>query len=336
MPHAAHPPLRTRQVRIDHHSAVHVAATYAREMGAEYGLTGSLPDRAAALASELAGNIEKHATNGSVFLQPLPPPALGLEIAAADRGPGMADVRRCLTDGYTTSGTLGSGLGAVKRIATRLHIRSDVPEGTVIAARMTADGRPSDAGTGAVCLPAPGEEAYGDGCAFHLDAERGLRTAVVIDGLGHGEAAAKATDRALRTFHDHADEPPAAVVQRMHTALRTTRGAAVGLLRVGPGRAEFCGVGNIRLCVLSGDELRQFDGRPGIVGWNLPTLHTRDVALTQGECAVLFSDGIESRWTRTRSPYLTRLPAELLPAALVQRHRRERDDATVVTVAGTA
>lgn len=328
----AYPRVETVQVRMDHHSAVHLAATYARELGARYGLGGSLPDRASAVASELASNLDKHADDGAVYLQPLPL-TRGLEICAVDRGPGMADVRRCLTDGYTTSGTLGTGLGAVRRIATDFRIRSQVPEGTVAVARIAPDGAPPLPGVGMVCLPAGGEDAYGDGCAVHEDGAR--HTAVVIDGLGHGEAAARASDRGLRTFHDHWDKPLPEIVGLMHQALRHTRGAAVGLLRVGPGEAEYCAVGNIRLCVLSVQEQhRRLDGRPGIVGWNLPTPHTRTVPLDRGQCAVLYSDGIEGRWARTPAPYLLRLPAELLPAALAQRHRRERDDATAVALTG--
>ena len=115
-------------------------------------------------------------------------------------------------------------------------------------------------------------------------------------------------------------------MQRMHHALRHTRGAAVGLVRIAPGTADFCAVGNIRLCVLSPQRPhRQLDGRPGIVGWNLPTVQTRTATVAADETTVLYSDGIEARWARQPSAYFLGLPAEVLPVALGHRHRRLRD-----------
>ena len=39
---------------------------------------------------------------------------------ASTAGPGMADVARCLRDGYSSGGTPGTGLGAVQRLSDRL------------------------------------------------------------------------------------------------------------------------------------------------------------------------------------------------------------------------
>ncbi|MFD0651853.1 hypothetical protein ACFQ2Y_28315 [Streptomyces malaysiensis subsp. malaysiensis] len=100
----------------------------------------------------------------------------------------MRDPERCLADGYTTAGTLGVGLGAVKRMATHFTIRSTggADAGTWACARLTAPGeqRPEWQGVGAVCLPAEGEESCGDARAI-VDTDA-ARTAAVLDGLGHG------------------------------------------------------------------------------------------------------------------------------------------------------
>ncbi|MFI6347356.1 SpoIIE family protein phosphatase [Streptomyces sp. NPDC050560] len=336
----------TRQVRIDHYSAVHLAATLARETAANCGLPGSLPDQAAAMASELASNLDKHASDGIVFLHALPL-GRGMEILAADRGPGMADLKRCLADGYSTTNTLGSGLGAARRVATDFTVRTRVPDGTIVSARLAfprgrssgtreEEGRAPEAtgtGTGAVCVPADGEQECGDGCAI-VDSGTG-RTALVVDGLGHGELAARAARAALKMFHASSHQPLPDIMNALHQALRHTRGAAVGLVRLEAGRAQYCGVGNIRLCVLSIHEShRRLDGRPGVVGWNMPTPQLRTMPLHPGQVCVLYSDGIEARWTHDPSPFLLRLPAELLPAALVHRHRRTRDDSTALSLTG--
>ena len=45
---------------------------------------------------------------------------------------------RCLTDGYSTAGTPGTGLGAVRRLANEFDIYSAPGEGTIVMARFGA------------------------------------------------------------------------------------------------------------------------------------------------------------------------------------------------------
>ncbi|MFC9220984.1 SpoIIE family protein phosphatase [Streptomyces hygroscopicus] len=322
----------TAQVRVDHHSAVHLAAETAREVARGCELPGALPDQAAVIASELATNLNKHASDGTVYVQPLPL-GHGVEILAADRGPGMQDPERCLADGYTTTGTLGVGLGAVSRMATHFSLRSaDGPEpGTWVCARLAPPGerRPEWQGVGSVCLPAEGEEECGDARAI-VDTDSG-RTAVVLDGLGHGRLAAEAAQAALRTFHAEPDRPLPEVLARMNRALRHTRGAAVGLLRLHPDRADYCGIGNIRALALSpGGVSHRLTGQPGVVGWGMPTPRVHGFPLPRGATAVLHSDGVDARWALDPPPFVLRLPPPLLSAALAHGHRRVRDDATVL------
>ncbi|WPB91561.1 SpoIIE family protein phosphatase [Streptomyces malaysiensis] len=322
----------TAQVRVDHHSAVHLAAETAREVARECELPGALPDQAAVIASELATNLDKYASDGTLYVQPLPL-GQGVEILAADRGPGMRDPERCLADGYTTAGTLGVGLGAVKRMATHFTIRSTggADAGTWACARLTAPGeqRPEWQGVGTVCLPAEGEESCGDARAI-VDTDA-ARTAAVLDGLGHGRPAAEAAQAALRTFHADPDRPLPEVLNRMNRALRHTRGAAVGLLRLRADHADYCGIGNIRALALTPDGVRhRLTGQPGIVGWGMPTPRVHGFPLPQGATAVLHSDGIDARWALDPPPSVLRLPPPLLSAALAHGHRRVRDDATVL------
>src|SRR5262249_62171357 len=70
--------------------------------------------RVALVVTETASNLARHAQDGELLLQ-----AGGdtLEVLALDRGPGMADVARCLHDGFSTTGTAGEGLGAILRLS---------------------------------------------------------------------------------------------------------------------------------------------------------------------------------------------------------------------------
>src|SRR5690606_13727856 len=71
---------------------------------------------------ELSQNLLDHAGHGLLSLRAT---RGGVEVASFDRGPGITDVPRALADGYSTRGTLGSGLPAVRRLshAFRIHTR---------------------------------------------------------------------------------------------------------------------------------------------------------------------------------------------------------------------
>lgn len=322
----------TRAVPIDHFSAVHLAAATARTLAARCGLPGAMPDRAAVVASELASNIAKHASGGSVYAQPLIA-GEGIEILAADRGPGMAELERCLADGYTTTNSLGAGLGAVSRIATSFTIRTRQDHGTLVCARLLAE--PSAGGAdrpiGSLRLPAQSEQHCGDALAV-ATTDRGL-TAMAVDGLGHGTQAQEAAQLALRCFRRAPDAELPALLAATNRALRHSRGAAVGVLRLHDGDIHYCGVGNVRAVLLSADEIgHRLTGQPGVVGWNMPTPQVRRLTAPPGTTVVLHTDGVDTRWSRAPDHFLLRLPPPLLAAALVHGHRRSRDDATVLAV----
>ncbi|MEU6113443.1 SpoIIE family protein phosphatase [Streptomyces sp. NPDC047117] len=321
----------TLAVRIDHYSAVHVAARTAGRLAERSGLPGALPDQAAVIASELGSNLAKHATDGVLYLQQLPTGG-GLEVLAADRGPGMPELERCLADGFSTTGTLGAGLGAVRRIASHFSIRSGSAEGTLACARLCApDQLPAcDGGVGAVCLPADGEQESGDACTVIDTGD--FRTAMVVDGLGHGAPAAEAAQTALRAFRRVPDAPLPDILTTVHRALRRTRGAAVGLLRLHEERGEYCGVGNIRVLALGPEGVHhRLTGRPGIAGLQMPTGgRVSDIPLGPATIAVLYTDGINHRWSQTPPLFTLRLPPPLLAASLAHGHRIPRDDATVL------
>ncbi len=106
--------------------------------------------RAQIVASELANNLLRHARDGFLVARALQDSeGRGLEIAAIDRGPGM-DLERCLTDGFSTGGTPGTGLGAVRRLSDSFDAYS-LPSGSIAVARVLAErrGAPAHRGTGA-------------------------------------------------------------------------------------------------------------------------------------------------------------------------------------------
>ena len=55
-----------------------------------------------------------------------------MRLTFEDQGPGIADVERALTDGFTTGGGLGLGLSGARRLCNEFEIRSVVGEGTSV------------------------------------------------------------------------------------------------------------------------------------------------------------------------------------------------------------
>ena len=85
-------------------------------------------------ASELARNTIKSGGGGEVQVGPLGRRvADGLRLAFADDGPGIADLKLALTDGYTTGGGLGLGLSGAKRLVDEFDIDTAVGQGTTIS-----------------------------------------------------------------------------------------------------------------------------------------------------------------------------------------------------------
>jgi len=90
----------------------------------------------ATAASELARNILHHAGRGEIRLRVVAERGRhGIEIQARDRGPGIPDIDRAMTDHFSTGGTLGLGLPGVERLMDELEVESTVGVGTCVTTR---------------------------------------------------------------------------------------------------------------------------------------------------------------------------------------------------------
>ncbi|MGW2836313.1 ATP-binding SpoIIE family protein phosphatase [Streptomyces sp. NPDC001493] len=144
------------------------ASTLARRLGFDEQRCAEV----ALAVSEAATNLDRHAVDGTLLLRAVRTANdAGVEVVTIDAGPGMADVSHSLTDGVSSAGTLGIGLGAITRLADSVDIHSVPGRGTVLAARFwtkEAAGRAATAGEPVVAgltRPITGEEACGDAWA---------------------------------------------------------------------------------------------------------------------------------------------------------------------------
>jgi serine/threonine-protein kinase RsbT len=84
-------------------------------------------------ASELARNTLRYGGGGEAHMQKLLKGARrGVGLTFIDHGPGIPDIPRALTDGYTTGGGMGLGLSGAKRLADEFELDSAPGQGTTI------------------------------------------------------------------------------------------------------------------------------------------------------------------------------------------------------------
>jgi anti-sigma regulatory factor (Ser/Thr protein kinase) len=315
-------------------SRVGEARRHAAQLAADCGLDEVVAGQLAIIVNELGNNLVRHARGGRLLVSGRPD-RREVEVLSVDDGPGIADVERCLGDGYSTGGTPGTGLGAVRRLARDFDIHSSVPQGTIIVARVRAGDTPPDTGpicVGAVSLAAPGETVCGDSWAFAL--EGGKAALLVADGLGHGPDAAAASQAAVSEFRNAPLSAPSQQVARFHARLRSTRGAALSLLVADgdAGTIRMSGAGNVMARVLSGIDDRTLLSQHGTVGVTIRTPDETSVAWPAHALLVACSDGIETRWKPELLWPVLRSDPSIVAALLVREHCRGRDDATVAVM----
>ena len=111
-----------------------VVAVRRRVREVSSGLGFSLVDQTKLVtaASEIARNTVTYGRGGSLVIDSLNGPRVGLRLTFKDQGPGIPDVELALRDGFTTGSGLGLGLGGTKRLVHEFEIDSRVGEGTRI------------------------------------------------------------------------------------------------------------------------------------------------------------------------------------------------------------
>ena len=321
-------------------SQVGEARRIASALAVRSGLDEVARGKVALAASELAGNLARHAKGGELVISAIARESVaGVEFLAIDRGPGMADFRRCLADGYSTAGTPGTGLGAVARLADEFDAQTAVGQGTVLLARIW-DAPPEPPSprhgpaleVGSVCLPVAGERECGDAWAM-LGTSTARALIIVADGLGHGPLAAAASGAAVASMRAGGEgASPSEVLSACHRALRGTRGAAdaVGLVDRDRREVRYAGAGNISGTVISADARHGLVSLPGIVGVDVRKVQEFAQPWPPGSLLVMHSDGLATHWKLDRNSPLASKHPGVIAGVLYRDHARGRDDATVV------
>jgi anti-sigma regulatory factor (Ser/Thr protein kinase) len=286
----------------------------------------------ALLATEVSRNVLLHGGGGEVVLTGIKEQdAATARIVAMDKGPGIPNLAQAMADGYSTAGTMGGGMGAMKRLANKLDIFSG-RDGTIVLIQVGQVPPTELLQVAGLAMPYPGERVCGDAWTYYRTPERTV--SMVVDGLGHGREAFEAAQEAMAIFRKRFESGPGQILGHVHEALKKTRGAVAAIAEIRPreGTLLYAGVGNIAAVVLSRGASRSLVSHNGTLGVATSRIQEFKSEWPSDGVLVVHSDGLQSRWDL--SPYaglLARHPA-VIGGALLRDFRRQRDDASVVVV----
>jgi serine/threonine-protein kinase RsbT len=124
---------REARVRIQCAADIMTARQQGRALASQGGFASSDLSIIASAISEVAQNIVQYANDGEIIITLISDTQKqGVEIVAADRGPGIGDVSTVMRDGYSTGKGLGIGLPGAKRLMDEFEIASELGKGTTV------------------------------------------------------------------------------------------------------------------------------------------------------------------------------------------------------------
>ncbi|PKM77104.1 MAG: hypothetical protein CVU90_08875 [Firmicutes bacterium HGW-Firmicutes-15] len=325
---------------VSHASDISAARRMAREIACAIGFNPEVSEEIVLVVSELASNLHKHAKIGTlIFTSISDGERIGLKIESNDNGPGIADIEQAITDGFSTAGSLGFGLGTVNRIMDEFNIISvqGLRKGTQIVCKkwlknnvQSAEQCPLEVGVATRAHPLM--VVNGDDYVIKQWGENLL--VAVIDGLGHGPLAHKAAHTARQYIENHFDQPVSAIFNGVGRACRGTRGVVMALAKFewGLEKLSFASIGNIETRVFENQEKLNIIVRRGVIGFNAPNPLVIQNSWNPKNIMVMHSDGMKSHWKWDDFPDLKDKSAMFIAQSLLNNLDREDDDATVVVV----
>jgi anti-sigma regulatory factor (Ser/Thr protein kinase) len=323
---------------VRHDSDVGAARRAAKALAEKIGFDPTASEEIKLAVVELASNLVKYGRNGQLTLTPLADvERVGVEVVSADSGPGIPNINEAMTDGFSTSGSRGVGLGAVNRLMDVFEIESRPGAGTRVTCRKwrrdyAASVDRCPLAIGVATRPRTPGDANGD--AFVIKHWSTSVLAGVIDGLGHGQFAHRAAQTARNYVESHFDQPLEQIFRGTACACRGTRGVVMALARFDwtLGRVRIASVGNVELRVFPPNRAMDVPVRRGVIGLNAPAAAVAERPWGPGMVLVMCSDGLRTHWRWDQFPDLPRQDASAAAEGLLRALAREQDDATVIVV----
>jgi anti-sigma regulatory factor (Ser/Thr protein kinase) len=312
-----------RHVRLTREVDIFVARELAAKLAEVNGFDSYQCADIETAVSELASNALRYGNRGWAILRIGPD---GFEAVITDEGPGFGSA-------VETKSGLGVGLAGAERLMDEMTIGPGPVGGRVSVKKRK--GRADSQGESAldweisvVNRLRAGRSASGDSW-WALPRPDSL-TAAVVDGLGSGEMAARASAAVLEDLSGQNPEAPLEqMILSAHEAARQTRGAVGVVARITGSEVEYCGVGDAGGKVgPTGDNLTL---PPGVLGVEISPPTVRRLPWGDGSSLGLWTDGL-----RPPNHLLSEMPATGLDDWIDDvaiEHGTDRDDGLLLIAA---
>ena len=304
------------------------------------------------VVSELANNLIKHeAIEGKIMYSLIEEGTEKyIQIISEDKGPGITNVETVMEDGFSTSGTLGIGLGAIKRLMSDFRINSNINDvktvrnnnnwsqiGTKIITKKylsqredTADRAHSKIKFGIFSRSKYGEKYNGD--TYFLKRFEDKTIAAVIDGLGHGQAASEASTIARLYLVENYKKPFDVIINGLHARLKGTRGVvmSIALIDDKKGELKYVGIGNVLTRIFNSHTIIRPVNYSGSLGYTLRNFRVFQYPWIKGNIIIMTSDGISERYDTNKVPNFLKKHPIIIANTILKEYGKAHDDATVL------
>lgn len=316
-------------------ASVSTARQRVREIGAQQTLSKEVVESVAVIASEVTHNQLSHARHGYFAVKPIECDNVkGLEVTAADIGPGIKNPALAIRDNVSTAGTLGAGIGAVCRLADEVVFDNRIAEGLcLIARKFEKPGITRCCEVAIMGRPFPGEVISGDDAVF-FETERTFMAAV-SDGMGHGPDARTASNRAIEGLSTKRDWKLEDVVAALNQELSGTHGCAMSIIRYDKSSrtAECVSLGDVHAHLYHLKDAHFFTPNPVVLAagqFQRQRVRVERVTVEPGSVLVMFTDGLKSRTTLKSQLDVLRQHPISIAEHLLENDSRPDDDALVL------
>ncbi len=271
---------------------------------------------------------------------PLP---VTIDLFAMDYGAGINDIKKASQDGFTTSDTMGKGLGSVSRLAHESDLYSLTDKkgwhGVALWGRFyrSEDNKPEHYQVGQFVRSYHDRPQNGD--AILVQTSNRQLSYLHLDATGHGLEAEKIINKIKLARLNILQANAHKILSMTEQALQTTTGAAAVALKynTASGRGEYCAVGDMRVSLLNiqatkPPDLVECEVSPGILGHATRSYHAQEFNLAIGELILSASDGIRRNWTVNDFPNLWHKHPQLICLLLGNNKGRSSDDQSIIAI----
>lgn len=337
---------------------VNIAITKVNKSLSTDGVSGVDCCLVSTMIAELGTNIIKYAKQGSIQVtKQRTDYFLDVQITANDEGPGIQDINLAMKDSYTTGGSLGLGLPALKRMADEFIIKSENDMGTSVYVRkkikllhknnakksaLAATSLPqrkelivsrqqqkNSWDIGYYVRPMSGHMVSGDAvCVLEFDHYILL---AVIDVTGHGDTAHEVANKLQHYIQQQKNLDLKWMMKALHEHLKGSVGAALGLFLVDVNEQsfEYISIGNTKARRSVGDIWRGV-AKDGVLGQRLPNLIAQQGHLNNGDVFVLWSDGLSDHLIDSFIKNIAYESSDKIAFDLIRSLGKRYDDASCI------